>query len=59
MLIRLLAVAVLILFLWLGTRRMRLVPARGQAALEFLLVFVRNNIVIETWARRTASGSCR
>jgi len=48
MLIRLLAVTVLILLLWLGTRRMRLVPSRGQAALEFLLVFVRNNIVIET-----------
>ncbi len=48
MLIRLLAVAVLVLILWLGTRRMRLVPSRGQAALEYLLVFVKNNIVIET-----------
>ena len=46
--IRLLAVAVLILLLWLGTRRMSLVPSRGQAAAEFILTFVRNNIVIET-----------
>ena len=48
MIIRLLAVAVLVLLLWLGTRRMKVVPSRGQAAAEFLLLFVRNNIVIET-----------
>ena len=48
MIIRLLAVAVLVLLLWLGTRRMKVVPGRGQAAVEFLLLFVRNNIVIET-----------
>jgi F-type H+-transporting ATPase subunit a len=41
-------VLALALILWLGTRRMKLVPGRGQAALEFILNFVRNNIVIET-----------
>ncbi len=34
MLIRLLVVAVLVLILWLGTRRMKVVPGRPQAALE-------------------------
>jgi F-type H+-transporting ATPase subunit a len=48
MLIRLLVVVVLVLFLWLGTRRMTLVPSRGQAAFEFVTGFVRNNIVIGT-----------
>jgi F-type H+-transporting ATPase subunit a len=47
-LIRMLVVVALVLVLWLGTRRMKLVPSRGQAALEFILLFVRNNIVIET-----------
>lgn len=36
------------LILWLGTRRMKLVPGRGQAAMEFVLDFVRNGIVIGT-----------
>jgi F-type H+-transporting ATPase subunit a len=48
MLIRLLVVAVLILFLWLGTRRMKVVPSRSQVAFEFVTGFVRNNIVIGT-----------
>jgi F-type H+-transporting ATPase subunit a len=48
MLIRLLVVVVLVVLLWLGTRRMKVVPSRGQVAVEFLLGFVRNNIVIET-----------
>jgi F-type H+-transporting ATPase subunit a len=48
MLIRLLVVAVLVLVLWLGSRRMKLVPSRGQAAFEFVTGFVRNNIVIGT-----------
>lgn len=48
MLIRILVVAVLCLWLYLGTRRMKLVPGRGQVATEFLLGFVRNNIAIET-----------
>jgi F-type H+-transporting ATPase subunit a len=48
MLIRLLVVAVLMLFLWLGTRRMQIVPTRSQVAFEFITGFVRNNIVIGT-----------
>jgi F-type H+-transporting ATPase subunit a len=48
MLIRLLVVAVIILIFWLGTRRMKVVPSRGQAALEFIVGFVRNSIVYDT-----------
>ena len=48
MLIRVLVVAVLCLWLYLGTRRMQLVPRRGQVFTEFLLGFVRNNIALET-----------
>ncbi|MEQ1735214.1 MAG: F0F1 ATP synthase subunit A [Rhodoglobus sp.] len=48
MLIRLLVLAVLVLILWLGTRRMKLIPGRGQAAFEFITGFVQNNIVIGT-----------
>jgi F-type H+-transporting ATPase subunit a len=48
MLIRILVVIVLVLLLWLGTRRMKLVPGRGQVIIEFLLGFPRKNIVIDT-----------
>jgi F-type H+-transporting ATPase subunit a len=48
MLIRLLVLAVLLIVFWLGTRRMTVVPSRGQVAFEFITGFVRNNIVIET-----------
>ncbi len=48
MLIRLLVTVLLILWLVLATRKMRIVPTRGQVATEFLLGFVRNNIIIET-----------
>ena len=48
MLIRLLVVVVLVLVLWLGTRRMKLVPTRAQVAFEFITGFVQNNIVIGT-----------
>ncbi|WP_264371272.1 F0F1 ATP synthase subunit A [Protaetiibacter intestinalis] len=48
LLIRLLATAVIVLILWLGTRRLKLVPSRGQAALEFIIDFVRTGIVIGT-----------
>jgi F-type H+-transporting ATPase subunit a len=47
-LIRLLAVAVLILLFWLATRRMRVVPGRGQSMVELGLGFVRKNMVIDT-----------
>jgi F-type H+-transporting ATPase subunit a len=48
MLIRLLAVVVLVVLLWLGSRRMTVVPNRRQVALEFALGFVRNNVAIQT-----------
>ena len=44
MLIRLLAMTVLLLLLWLGTRRMRVIPTRGQSITEMALNFVRVNI---------------
>jgi len=52
MLIRFLAVAVLILLFWLGTRKMRIVPGRGQSIVEMAVGFVRNNIVIDTLGER-------
>ena len=48
MLVRLLVVFVLVLWLWLGTRRMKLVPSRAQVGLEFITGFVRDNIVVGT-----------
>ncbi|MGN6445695.1 F0F1 ATP synthase subunit A [Amnibacterium sp.] len=48
MIARMLAVLVLVLWLWLGTRRMKVVPGRFQVSVEALLGFVRNNIAIET-----------
>ncbi|MFC5501187.1 F0F1 ATP synthase subunit A [Lysinimonas soli] len=48
LLIRLLAVAVLLVVLWLGTRNWRVVPTRGQVAMEFAINFVRQGIVIDT-----------
>ena len=48
LLIRVLVVVVVVLVLWLGTRNWKLVPTRGQAAMEFAVDFVRRGIVIET-----------
>ncbi|QNO38824.1 F0F1 ATP synthase subunit A [Protaetiibacter sp. SSC-01] len=48
MIIRVVITALLILWMVLATRRMRIVPTRGQAANEFLFGFVRNSIIIET-----------
>jgi F-type H+-transporting ATPase subunit a len=48
MLIRILVVIALLVIFWLGTRRMRVVPSRGQVAFEFVTGFVRENIVIGT-----------
>jgi F-type H+-transporting ATPase subunit a len=47
-LIRLLAVVVLLLVLVLGTRNWKVVPTRGQVAMEFAINFVRQGIVIDT-----------
>lgn len=48
MIIRLIVVVVLLLVFLLGTRSLKVVPGRGQAALEFVFGFVRNNIIVET-----------
>ncbi|MGN6273756.1 MAG: F0F1 ATP synthase subunit A [Protaetiibacter sp.] len=48
MLIRIVITVLLIVWLLIATRRMRIVPSRGQVANEFILGFIRNNIVIET-----------
>jgi F-type H+-transporting ATPase subunit a len=38
-------VALLLLLFWLGTRRMKIIPGRGQSIMEFALGFVQTNIV--------------
>lgn len=48
MLVRLLVVVVLVVWLLVATRRLKLVPGRGQVATEFMLGFVRNSIAIDT-----------
>jgi F-type H+-transporting ATPase subunit a len=48
MLIRVFAVAVILLILWLGTRSLKVIPTRGQVAMEFVVDFVRKGIVIDT-----------
>ncbi len=47
-LIRLFAVLVVCVLLWLGSRRMKVVPGRGQAAFEFVFDFARRGVIIET-----------
>ncbi len=47
-LIRFIVLIALVLFLWLGTRRMKLVPSRGQVLVEYILGFPRKSIVIDT-----------
>jgi F-type H+-transporting ATPase subunit a len=47
-LIRLLVLVVLVIFLLVGTRRLKLVPKRGQVITEFILGFPRNSIIIDT-----------
>jgi F-type H+-transporting ATPase subunit a len=48
MLIRLLVVVLVVGLLWLGTRRMRVVPTRAQVVVEFITGFVRDGIAIGT-----------
>lgn len=45
MIIRFIAVALIIVLFWLGTRRMKIIPGRGQSIVELGLGFVRKNIV--------------
>jgi len=48
MIIRLLVVTILIVWLLIATRRMRVIPTRGQVVTEYILGFVRENIIIST-----------
>lgn len=48
MLIRILVLVVIMAIFWIGTRKMKIVPSRFQAGLEFVTDFVRNNIVYGT-----------
>ncbi|HEY1532042.1 MAG TPA: F0F1 ATP synthase subunit A [Galbitalea sp.] len=47
-LIRILVLILLLVFLLVGTRRMNLVPGRGQVVVEFILGFPRQSIVVDT-----------
>jgi F-type H+-transporting ATPase subunit a len=47
-LIRILVLVVLLVFLLVGTRRLKLVPGRRQVVTEFILGFPRNSIIIDT-----------
>lgn len=48
MLIRLLVVVLLVLLFWLGTRNLRIVPGRWQAAFEAVFLFARKSIIYDT-----------
>ncbi len=44
MVIRFIAVALIVVLFWIGTRRMRMIPGRGQSLLEMAVGFVQSNI---------------
>lgn len=48
MAIRILVVIAIVVIFWLGTRNMKVIPSRGQAAIEYALGFVRKGIVYDT-----------
>ncbi len=52
--VRVIAAVVLILLFWLGTRRAKVVPGRGQAALELIVDFVRVQIVEQIMGEQRA-----
>jgi F-type H+-transporting ATPase subunit a len=51
-LVQLLAVIAVVLFLWLGTRRMKVVPGRFQSLTEMGLGFVRTNVAHDMLGRK-------
>jgi F-type H+-transporting ATPase subunit a len=53
-LIRILVMVVIIVWLWAATRRLRLVPGRGQSILEMGYDFVRVNIAEEMLGKKDA-----
>lgn len=54
MLIRIIIAIVLLLLMWLGTRRMRVIPTRGQSVTEMALDFVRVNIAEDLLGKKDA-----
>jgi F-type H+-transporting ATPase subunit a len=52
MLIRLLVAVVLVLFVTVATRSLKVVPSRGSSIVEFPFNFVRNSIAFETLGER-------
>lgn len=54
MLIRFIAVAVVLLLLWIGTRRMKVIPGRFQSAVEMALDFVRVSIAEDLLGKKDA-----
>jgi F-type H+-transporting ATPase subunit a len=54
MIIRFIVLVVLVLFVTLGTRRLKIVPGRLQQLVEFPFLFVRNNIAEDILGHRDA-----
>lgn len=52
MLIRVLVTVLLVLLFVVGTRNLKIIPGRGQVALEYLYNFVRTNIVIDVLGQK-------
>jgi len=54
MIIRLIVLVAIVLFVLIGTRRLKLVPSRGQSIVELPFLFVRNNIAEDILGHRDA-----
>ncbi|MGC5628377.1 F0F1 ATP synthase subunit A [Georgenia sp. Z1344] len=52
MLVRFIAAIAAVLIIWLGTRKLRLVPGRGQSMMELVQEFVRRNIAFDSLGER-------
>ncbi|MFC6357399.1 F0F1 ATP synthase subunit A [Luethyella okanaganae] len=52
MLIRIAVLALILLLFWLGTRKMSIIPGRGQSIVEMLLEFIRKNIAEDTLGKK-------
>ena len=52
LIIRLLAVAALLLLFWLGLRRAKVVPGKWQSLVELMMNFVRENVVFDLLGER-------
>ena len=56
MLIRILVTVLLVLVFVVGTRNLKIIPGRGQVALELVYNFVRDNVVIDVLGELKAFG---